>query len=71
MAVGIQVLVLGFNYDFLFKHLIEKLLCRKTRLEEMLDNKTIFNVVAKDGIIAESRLKIDELPSDRATILEN
>lgn len=49
MAAEVQELVLGFDFAFLVKDLIEEILGHKIRLEVMIDRRTVFNVVAKDG----------------------
>lgn len=45
MAAEIQALVLGFDYAFLVKDLVEEILGRKMRIEAMIDSETVFNVV--------------------------
>ena len=61
MAAEIQALVLGFDYAYVIQHLVEEIIGRTIKLEAMIDSKTVFNVVAKDGQTAEKRLQIDVL----------
>lgn len=61
MAAEVQALVLGFDYAFIVKDLIEEIIGRSIRLEALIDSKTVFNVIAKDGQTAERRLQIDVL----------
>ena len=58
MAAELHALVLGFDYAFLVKDLVEEILGRKIVVEAMVDNKSVFNVIAKDGKTAERRLQI-------------
>lgn len=61
MGAEIQALVLGFDFAFLEQYLIEEILGKSIRMEAMMDRKTVFNVVAKDGKTEERRLQIDIL----------
>lgn len=61
LAAEIQALVLGFDSAFLVKDLVEELLGRTIKLEALIDSKTVFNVIAKDGKTSEKRLQIDVL----------
>ena len=61
MAAELQALVLGFDYAFVIKDLVEEILGRHVKVEVMVDSKTTFNVVAKDGKTTERRLQIDVL----------
>lgn len=46
MVAEIQALVLGFDFSFLFKNLVEEILDRKLNLEEIIYSKTVFNVLS-------------------------
>lgn len=46
MAAEIQALVLGFDFAFLGKDLLEEILVRNMRIEDKIESKTVFNVVA-------------------------
>ena len=59
MAAEIQALTLGFDYAFIVKDLVDEILGRQLRIEAMIDSKTVFNVVAKEGKTTERRLQID------------
>ena len=61
MAAEIQALMLGFDYAFYVRDLLEEILGRSFKIEAMIDSKTVFNVVAKDGKTTERRLQIDIL----------
>ena len=61
MAAEIQALVLGFDFAFLIKDLVDEILGTDMRIEALIDSKTVFNVVAKDGKTAERILQIDIL----------
>ena len=61
MAAEVQALVLGFDFSFVVKDLIEELLGREIKLEAMVDSKTVFDVIARDSQTAERRLQIDVL----------
>lgn len=53
MAAEVHALVLGFNIAFLPRDLAEELLGRPVQLEAILDSKTGFDVIARDGMTAE------------------
>lgn len=59
MAAEIQALVLGFDYAYVVKDLIEEILGRTIMLDAMVDSKTVFDVIAKDAKTTERRLQID------------
>lgn len=61
MAAEIQALVLGFDYAFVVKDLIEEILGHHISLDALIDSRTVFNVIAKDAQTAERRLQIDVL----------
>ena len=61
MAAEVIALVLGYDVAFVVKDLVEEILGREVKLEVMIDSRTVFNVIAKDGQTAEKRLQIDVL----------
>lgn len=61
METSIQALILGSEFSFIIKDLVEYILERKLRIAAMIDRKTFFNLVDKDGKTAERRLQIDTL----------
>lgn len=61
MADEIQALVLGFDYAYIVKDLAKEIIGRKLKMEALVDSRTVFNVVAKDGQSTEKRLQIDVL----------
>ena len=61
MAAEIQALVLGFDFAFIVKDLIEEILGREVKLEALVDSKTVFDVIARDAQTSERRLQIDVL----------
>lgn len=61
MAAEIQAFVLGFDYAYAVKNFVKEIIGRTIQLEAMIDSKTVFNVIEKDGQTAERRLQIDVL----------
>ena len=61
MEAKIQAVILGFDYAYIIKNQVEEILGRSMSIEAMIDSKTVFNVVAKEGKITEKRLQIDIL----------
>lgn len=61
MDAEVQALVLGFDYSYVVKDLIEELMGRKLRLEALVDRKTLYTVIAKDATTAQRRFHIDVL----------
>ena len=61
MAAEVMALVLGYDVAFVVKDLVEEILGREIKLEVMIDSRTVFNVIAKDGQTVEKRLQIDVL----------
>ena len=59
MAAEIQALILGFDYAYLIKDQLDEILGRDVKIEAVVDSKTTFNVVAKEGKTTERRLQID------------
>lgn len=61
MAAEVKSLVHGFGflYAYLVRDLSEELIGRPLTLEAMIDSKTVFNFVARDGQSTERRLQID------------
>lgn len=58
LASEIQALVAGFALAYVILHLMQELLNRDISLEAYMDNRTVFDVIAKDGRTCERRLKI-------------
>lgn len=46
----VHALVMGFDYVFIFQKRLFELLGRELRFEAFMDFKTLFNVIAKDGL---------------------
>lgn len=61
MAAELHALTLGFDYAFVIKDLLEDILGRKIKIEALIDSKTVFNVITKEGSTTERRLQIDIL----------
>lgn len=59
MSSELHALILGFDYAFIIRNLLEEILGRKVRLDAYVDIKTVFDVISKDGNTTERRLKID------------
>lgn len=59
MAAEIQALVLGFDFAFVIRDMVEELTRRSVPIEAIIDSKTMFNVIARDGQTTERRLQID------------
>lgn len=59
MAVEVRALVLAFDYVYVIRDAIAKLLGRDIEIEAYHDNRTVFNVNAKDGTTAERCPQID------------
>ena len=49
MAAEVQALILGFDYAFMIKTLVEEILGTELIIEAMIDSRTVFNVVAKEA----------------------
>lgn len=62
MVAETQALVLGFNYVSLLKDMVEKMLGRRLRLEELIDSDKVFSVISKEGKTAEKNMRIYVLP---------
>lgn len=58
MARELHELVLGFDHAFAIFDLLAKILGRKIEIEALVDSKTVFDVVAKNGRTQEKRLQI-------------
>lgn len=61
MAAEVQAVILGFDYAFLIKTMIKEILGRTLVIEAIIDKKTVFNIIAKEGKTTEKRLQIDVL----------
>ena len=61
MAAEVQALILGFDFAFLIKTMIDEIIGRNLEIDAMMDRKTVFNIIAKDGKTTEKRLQIDVL----------
>ena len=59
MTAEVQALILGFDYAFMIKTLVEEILGTELVIEAMIDSRTVFNVVAKKAKTTERRLQID------------
>lgn len=57
MTAEVQALVLGFDYAFLAKFLSEEIIGRTLELETMMNSRTMFDVVSKDGATTKHRLQ--------------
>lgn len=58
LAAEVNGLVLGFDFLFVIRQLLFKLLGRWLRVEAFTDSKTLFNSISKDGSTTERRLQI-------------
>lgn len=59
MASELHALVAGFDAAFWLCDLVNQILGRDIPIEAYVDSKTVFDVVAKDGVTTEKRLEID------------
>lgn len=59
MAAELHALILAFDYGFVLREMLKEVLRRDVKLEALIDSKTVFDVVAKDGRTNERRLQID------------
>lgn len=62
MAANVQGLILGFDFSFLIKSMVDEILGTNIRILAMIERKTMFNFVAKDRRSTERRLQFDILP---------
>lgn len=54
-------LVLGLEYFYLVRSVVEELLNTTLYLEAMIDSQRVFNMIDKDAKVQENRLQIDVL----------
>lgn len=59
MAAEIHSIVIDFDYPFVINHMTEELLNRKVRLDEKVDNRSVFDNIPNDGLTSERVLQID------------
>ena len=59
MAAEVQALILGFDFAFVIRYLINDITGIHMDIEGMTDSRTTFNVVAKETQSTERRLQID------------
>lgn len=58
MASAVHALVPDLDFAFLIRQLIAKMLNMKVTLNVYVHNRTVFDVIAKDGPTSERRVKI-------------
>lgn len=61
LPAEMNALVLGFEYSFIVRDLLESVIGRTLKLESLVDSKTLFDIISKNGATSESRLQIDVL----------
>lgn len=59
MAAEVPSLILGFDLYFVMRDMITDIMGNRIPLEDYVDNRTVFEVIAKDAITTERRLQID------------
>lgn len=57
LAAELHALVLGFHASFVIREMLQEITGRTINIEEFVDSKTIFDVVAKDGGLMENAFK--------------
>lgn len=59
MAAALFALVMGFDYAYVVRYLLFAMTGRTFPLEELVDSKTVFDIIANQSQTTEKRLKID------------
>lgn len=59
MAAEVHALILGYDFAFIIKSLVEEMLGRQVPLEIFMDSRTVLDTVAKSNIETERRFQID------------
>lgn len=59
MEAELHALVSGFDDSYVMREIMKELLGYCQNTTDFIDNKTVFDVVAKDGTTQEKHLQID------------
>lgn len=59
MESEIHALVLGFDYAYIIKDMVRDITGMNMPIEAIVDSRTVFDVIEKDGLTTERRLQID------------
>lgn len=59
MALELHTLILGFDFVFIIRNLLEEILDRKVPIDAYVDRKTVLDVTDKDGKTTERILQKD------------
>lgn len=58
MTAEVQVLVIGFDYLYIVRHILREIIDRLVDVEAYKDSRTLLNTLLKDGRNTERRLQI-------------
>lgn len=59
LASEFHYIIVGFDFAYILRNLMSDMLGREVEVETLVDSKTVFEIISKDGNSTERRLKID------------